>query len=48
MKKTAKDTKKKAAAKPKDLKLKKDVKGGVSGTKLSDKDGNTGSGLIVR
>ena len=46
MKKTAKDTKKKAAAKPKDLKLKKDVKGGA--TKFSDKYGNTGSGLIVR
>ena len=48
MKKMAKDTKKKAAAKPKDLKIKKDVKGGVGGTRISDSDGNKGKGMIVR
>ena len=47
MKKTAKDTKKQKQAKPKDLKLKKDVKGG-SAPRLSDKWGNTGASLVVR
>ena len=46
MNKMATDTK--MQAKVEDLKVETDVKGGVSGTRLSDKDGNTGAGLVVR
>lgn len=49
MKKTAKSTAKstKKQAKVKDMKIKKDVKGGRA-PRLTDKYGNSGTGLIVR